>query len=211
MILVPETTSVPTSTDEPESTRSGLTTSVNAIAPTTTRATLAGIATRRKRICWLWRTAARKTRSASARPKRATLRGPSSLASDSPVREVIPRAPNPPDDGPAVPARCEPLWGSMLVPKYGPAAAGTPQNRAEKTPEQGLSRSYPREVTQFPTIHTGVGAGRDIVSHGTVIRSNTFSAARASSENLPFRSRGLEHDPEKCAAVFGKDHAQTKS
>jgi hypothetical protein len=22
---------------------------------------------------------------------------------------------------------------------------------------------------------------------------------------------GLEHDPEKCAAVFGKDHAQTMS
>src|SRR5262245_1417975 len=74
----------------------------------------------------------------------------------------------------------------MLVPKYGPAAAGTPQNGAEKSPEQGLFGSYPREVIQFPTIHTGVWAGRDIVSHGTVIRSNTFSAALAPPEDLPF-------------------------
>src|SRR5262245_29495060 len=81
--------------------------------------------------------------------------------------------------------------GSMLVPKYGPAAAGTPQNRAEKPPGQGPFGSYPREVTQFATIHTGAWAGRDIVSHGTVIRSNTFSAAWAPSESLPFRSRGL--------------------
>src|SRR5262245_21764536 len=78
------------------------------------------------------------------------------------------------------------LVGSMLVPKYGPAAAGTPQNRAEKPPGQGPFGSYPREVTQFPTIHTGAWAGRDIVSHGTVIRSNTFSAAWAPSESLPF-------------------------
>src|SRR5262245_50071725 len=160
MILVPDTTSVPTSTDEPESTRSGLTRSVNPIAPTTTKPTPAGIAMRRKRICRLWRTAARKTRSASARPKRATLRGPSSLASDRPVREVIPRAPNPPDDGWAVPARCEPLWGSMLVPKYGPDAAGTPQNRAEKPPKQGHPAHIAEKLPNSLRFTAGQGRKR---------------------------------------------------
>src|SRR5262245_5397067 len=160
MILVPDTTIVPTSTDAPESTRSGLTTSVNAIAPTTTRATLAGTAIRRKRICWLWRTAARKTRSASARPKRATLRGPSSLASDRPVREVIPRAPNPSNDGRTVPARCEPLWGSMLVPKYGPAAAGTPQDRAKNRPIRGCRAHIPEKLLNSLRFTRGQGRAR---------------------------------------------------
>src|SRR5262245_10320471 len=157
MILVPDTTIVPTSTVEPESTRSGLTTSVNAIAPTATSPTPAATATRRTRICGLRRTPAPQTRSASARPKRATLRGPSSLASDRPVREVIPRAPNPPDGGRAVPAECGPLWGSMLVPKYGPDAAGTPQNEAGNPPEQGCPAHIPEKLPNSLRFTRGLG------------------------------------------------------
>ena len=48
MILVPDTTSEPTSTGTPDSTRSGLST-VNAIPPTTTTTTLSGTAMRKMR------------------------------------------------------------------------------------------------------------------------------------------------------------------
>ncbi|WGR94122.1 hypothetical protein MTX26_32035 [Bradyrhizobium sp. ISRA443] len=40
--------------------------------------------------------------------------------------------------------------------------------------------------------------------------SNTF-AGIAPDGVVPFVAAQLEHDPEKCEAVFRKDHAQTKS
>jgi hypothetical protein len=53
MILVPETTSEPTSTFAPVSTRNGLTNIVNAVPPTRTATTLSGTAIRKMRTCRL--------------------------------------------------------------------------------------------------------------------------------------------------------------
>src|SRR5262249_6859641 len=110
LILVPDTTSEPMSTDAPESARNGLSPTPPAArgrapsgsrtpAPATpeskTTPAVSGTATRRMRTCRLWRTAARKARFRSARPNRATMRGPPGGTSDTAVKEFIPE-PHPP-------------------------------------------------------------------------------------------------------------------
>ena len=85
----------PMSTGMPERARNGLSRTVNATPESKTAPAVSGIATRRMRTCRLWRTAARKARSLSARPNRATTRGPPGVTSDAAVKEFIPE-PHPP-------------------------------------------------------------------------------------------------------------------
>src|SRR5262247_1296868 len=95
LILVPETTSEPMSTGTPESTRNGLSRTVTATPESKTTPAVSGTATRRMRTCRMWSTAARKARFRSARPNRATMRGPPGGTSDTAVKEFIPE-PYPP-------------------------------------------------------------------------------------------------------------------
>src|SRR5260370_2554687 len=93
LILVPETTSEPTLTGRPESARNGFIRTVKATPERKTAAVVSGTATRKMRTCRLWRTAARKARAVSVRPKRASTRGPPGVTSDTAVKEFIPEPP----------------------------------------------------------------------------------------------------------------------
>src|SRR5712692_2832880 len=93
VILVPDTTRCPSSIGTFVSTRSGLSQVVAASAASTRTATLAGIATRRKRTHRLWRTAVRNTRSSSPRPTAAKTCAPAWSKSDTAAKWFIPRPP----------------------------------------------------------------------------------------------------------------------
>src|SRR5262249_7239441 len=124
LILVPDTTSEPMSTDAPESARNGLSTTANATPESKTTPAVSGTATRRMRTCRLWRTAARKARSRSARPNRATMRGPPGGTSDTAVKEFIPE-PHPPERirrPHAILASWAPYGRSQIWPGRGTAA-----------------------------------------------------------------------------------------
>src|SRR5262249_57870435 len=125
LILVPETTSEPTSTGIPESTRSGFIRTVKATPERKTKTVVNGTAIRKMRTCRLWRTAARKARSLSARPNRATTRGPW-LTSDTAVKEFIPEPPSARENQ-ATPPDISLFWPPMVAPKYGPAPAPPPR------------------------------------------------------------------------------------
>src|SRR5499427_5957696 len=130
LILVPETTSEPTSTGMPESTRNGFTRTVRATPERKTATVVSGTASRKMRTCLLWRTAARKARSLSARPNRATTRGAPWSTSDTAVKEFIPEPPSAQENH-AAPLDISLFWPPMVAPKYGPGAARRRTTRAE--------------------------------------------------------------------------------
>jgi hypothetical protein len=49
------------------------------------------------------------------------------------------------------------------------------------------------------------------LSYPSFNREQSAADGRLRSEPCPLRASALEHDPEKCEAVFGKDHAPIKS
>src|SRR5262249_54517770 len=60
-----------------------------------------------------------------------------------------------------------------------------------KTARSGAVGLISRRSYSIPYDSPGVRAGRDIVSHGTAIRSNTFSAARSPAGSPPCPTQGL--------------------
>jgi hypothetical protein len=109
---------------------------VTAIPPATAITTPAGMATRNRRTCRLWRTAARNKRSLPARADGVKTRGLGRLISDAAVNEFIPRA-QPPEGDQAVPHAIRPRLGRH----------GCPPNMAR--PGHGRLRNGAR----FPSPH----------------------------------------------------------
>src|SRR5262249_15671743 len=152
LILGPETTSEPTSTGMPESTRNGFTRTVRATPERKTATVVSGTATRKMRTCLLWRTAARKARSLSARPNRARTPGPSWLTSDTAVKEFIPHPPSA-QENQAAPLDISLFWPPMVAPKYGPGAARPRTIRAaDPAGKPGLLREIARTSYSIHTI-----------------------------------------------------------
>src|SRR6516225_7768485 len=112
----------------PESTRNGFTRTVRATPERKTATVVSGTAIRKMRTCLLWRTAARKARSLSARPNRARTRGPSWLTSDTAVKEFIPEPPSA-QENQAAPLDISLFWAphgrSQIWPGRGTAGRGT--------------------------------------------------------------------------------------
>src|SRR5262245_59489770 len=165
LILVPDTTSEPMSTDAPESARNGLSTTANATPESKTTPAVSGTATRRMRTCRLWRTAARKARSRSARPNRATMRGPPGGTSDTAVKEFIPE-PYPPKRirrPHAILASSAPYGRSQIWPGRGTAAR--PQDNGPNR-KSGLIEGDSADKLPNPydsTAPENLGMGKDVL------------------------------------------------
>src|SRR5215468_1652047 len=189
LILVPETTSEPTSTGRPESARNGFIRTAKATPERKTAAVVTGTAIRKMRTCRLWRTAARKARAVSVRPNRATTPVPPGLTSDTAVKEFIPEPPSA-QENQAAPLDISLFWPRMVAPKYGPGAARPRKAGAEEPAgKPGLLKDI--APTSYP-IHTIPAAGNSKNGQRCPRRPSRRGRAGpgpAGSENRPPRVR----------------------
>src|SRR5262249_5924004 len=165
LILVPDTTSEPTLTDAPESARNGLSSTVTATPENKTTPAGSGTPTRRMRTCRLWRTAARKARSRSARPNRATMRGPPGGTSDTAVKEFIPE-PHPPKRirrPHAILAFSAPYGRSQIWPRRGTAARPWDNGPGQKSRLIEGDSAHKLPKASEPAVPENLGMGKDVL------------------------------------------------